>query len=335
MNSPYLLNNGGQNFGPASGLAGLMATREQIAADEKASGQEMAMKVIGHFVQQGAAAAAQGAKDADAAKLLNDHAKVADSWAKTQFGQSALKEMGVDSEAFKSLDASSRLSTMTGYHEAQGAKKTLLEMERIGQQMQAASQEMNADEAFGQGMVKARNGVLVDTWNQGQGPVRPRATTLQDFAAVADPAAWQSRQAGPLLNEMAARGQTADFNFDPTKDVKDIGGGLKVVRTSRGGGQVVQTPESIAAAAGAKEGAKRQISARAMPVKDFMGNPTGEYQMQVDGDPEEVAAWIKKNGGKNAAPAEAGANIIMTDPTGRQVNVPATRRDELLKKGYK
>ena len=48
-----------------------------------------------------------------------------------------------------------------------------------------------------------------------------------------------------------------------------------------------------------------KLSARAVPVKDAFGQPTGEMQMEINGEPDDVQTWLNKNkGGKAGAPAD-------------------------------
>jgi hypothetical protein len=87
----------------------------------------------------------------------------------------------------------------------------------------------------------------------------PAPLTPMEYFATAIKSGVDPERAGNMaenLSRMAAVGKNTDFNFNPATDVQDIGGGLQMVKTSRGGGQVVQTPTSLAAAAVAKASAK-------------------------------------------------------------------------------
>jgi hypothetical protein len=104
------------------------------------------------------------------------------------------------------------------------------------------------------------------------------------------------------------------FAFDPTRDVVSLPQlpGQFFVRTSTGGGQIGQTPESIGAATKAREeqrttSQKELIKERqeVKPKVKAVYDPLTE-EMRYEGDPEEVEAFVRSRKG-GTAPAAAGA----------------------------
>lgn len=212
------------------------------------------------------------------------------------------KILGYTDDEWKHLGTADKANAMQSWQQEQQAKATMLGYDTALQHFHQVKQQMSrtaaadaADAAFPKYIkaAQAANGLA-----EGRGPVQAKPLAPMEYFSSAVQAGVDPLKASAMaenlsrMNELGSQG----FEFNPTTDVRDIGNGLNFVRTSRGGGQVVQTPESLSAAAKAREGAKRQVNARAVAVKDTMGNPTGEYQMQIDGDPEAVAEWIKKNG---------------------------------------
>ena len=109
----------------------------------------------------------------------------------------------------------------------------------------------------------------------------PQAVKYQ-IAAGAQMGKMNPKAAAPFIKNLQSYFANPDqFSFDPAKDVTDIGGGMKVVKTSRGGGQVVQTPESIAAAEQAKysvkypPGSKVGVENGVIVARDKTGNIIG------------------------------------------------------------
>lgn len=72
----------------------------------------------------------------------------------------------------------------------------------------------------------------------------------------------------------------------------------------------MQTPESLAADASAKQSGKPKFMATAVPEKDAAGMATGNYTMQLSGDPDAVQDWISNQKSKVASAAGGAASAV-------------------------
>jgi hypothetical protein len=112
-----------------------------------------------------------------------------------------------------------------------------------------------------------------------------------------------------------------DFAFDPA-GVRDIPGVGKFIPTSKGGGQVVESPEAIQAKAEAQASAKPVPSGIKFKAIPSLTDPTG-YATSVEADtPEGLQqgmALLKQNAG-GGAPAPAATPRTFTDKSGTRWN---------------
>lgn len=99
------------------------------------------------------------------------------------------------------------------------------------------------------------------------------------------------------------------FNFDPARDVVDTGVGQKFIKTSKGGGQLVETPETLDARERRRldrEQALVDARAASKPAVTATYDPmTGE--MKFMGDPDAVEKFVaqRKASAKGGAPGTA------------------------------
>ena len=112
------------------------------------------------------------------------------------------------------------------------------------------------------------------------------------------------------LNRMRDAGE--QFNFDPSKGVVTLPGlpGRYFVQTSKGGGQVVEDTEAIAAEARAKQGAKPSVRFKAVP-RPFQ---PGQFDTTVEADnPEDFKAGmdlLRQSQNPGSAPAAKPAGPV-------------------------
>jgi hypothetical protein len=227
------------------------------------------------------------------------------------------KILGYTDDEWKHLGTADKANAMQTWQQQQQAKATMLGYDtamqhyhQIGQQMARQQADDAAQGRFTSEFRKATNPKLnmgTDGFSLFANAAMGKALTpggtvngqqMLDMALRAGMDPLKASAMAENLGRMAELGSQG-FEFNPTSDVKDIGNGLNFVRTSRGGGQIVQTPESISAAAKAREGAKTTTRFKAVPS---IVDPSG-FATSVEADnPEDLQrgmAMLKQAGGGN------------------------------------
>jgi hypothetical protein len=203
MNTSPYFTGAAPNFGPPSGMASLINSQQNSQMDT--SGFKQFYDVAQQYKQiqaQGKAADATVAAYPDLLKAANIHP-----------------------EQYKTLGSQQKSAVVKGAIQGQ-----VLQQQQKQQQDQAIlnalrakalNDELTANDAFGSAMGQARGWILASTLAQGNGPVQPRGMTMQDFANVASPEAWNAQAAAPFIHAMAKAGTATD---DSAPEVVNIGG---------------------------------------------------------------------------------------------------------------
>lgn len=131
-------------------------------------------------------------------------------------------------------------------------------------------------------------------------PNRPANLSLAEYApemAARFPRAPQHNYFRDYMQSLQPQ-DSEGFNFDAFRDVVPLPSlpGQSFIKTSRGGGQVVETPDSVAA----KSGARAEATQKARPKVTAVARPdplTGELTIGYEGDPDAVADFVQKRNG--------------------------------------
>jgi hypothetical protein len=249
---------------------------------------------------------------------LLDGAKGVDSFAK-MLGDEGLKSFGTSKEELATLGAKDKISAITGLLKSMGVKEYLAKMQAFQDQTDDRD-AMTAQQQIGPFL--ARFNELVAT-PEGQ-PTNfveqnpPRGMSRAAAFAAANREFPRAASAPQLDNILTAwQKATEEPQVKSARSVNFI--------KSPSGATVALSPETGAFqydpldVENQRAANKPKISAKAMPVLDpYTKEPTGQYQTLIEGDPEEVNAWVQKNNKSNApangatssAPSEIPADWI-------------------------
>lgn len=192
--------------------------------------------------------------------------------------------LGLTKDAFNSLSSQDRIAKISGFMEAEAVKSARRKEQRAAQEMKlreedmgmrredlvvrkqdaaarlaALTREQGSDDALAKAL-QAANRPAISTPGPFGGPVAPGGVTPDRLleALAQNPQAINARGMSNVDNLMRAL-QEGDggqqFEFNPERDVIPLSQlpGQFFTRTSKGGGQIVQNPEAIAAAAEARQ----------------------------------------------------------------------------------
>ena len=248
-------------------------------------------------------------------RQLSYKGKAADAFVKAY--PNAMAEMNIHPDAWDNMSAKDKAASVEGYVRAQVSKDTQSQMAQraaIGAWHQSQADKFNQENTAGQTFQDAvqkftspdasvnlppigggaGGGASLPALLAGGGsPVTttpggtldPATLTRLGIASGMSP-----ERLAPLVQALqkVQYGDTRDFNFDPNGGVVQLPGlpGMSFVKTSRGGGQIVQAPEAVAATAEAKEGAKRTPSGVKFKAVPSLTDPSG-YATSVEADTPE------------------------------------------------
>lgn len=257
--------------------------------------------------------------------------------------------LGLTRDAFNSLSSRDRIAKISGFMEAEAVKSARRKEQMATQEMQmrgeelglrkqdaaarlaALAREQGSEEALATALKSAlpgaAQGATPEMFAAPGGQPPPTAESLLR-ALAENPQAINARGMGNVDNLMRAlqEGQGGQqFEFNPERDVIPLSQlpGQFFTRTSKGGGQIVQNPEAIAAAAEARQrgsGAGNvkdkdrytRLSKQLNSLIDAQANVavlgdtyTAKYQPQIDALVAELKGLEGGTGGGAAAADQA------------------------------
>jgi hypothetical protein len=272
--SPYFTGSA-PNFGPPSGMAGLISQDREMGSHADISGFQKFADVAEQY------------------KNKQDMAKSMDYFFKAN--PNALSEMGIHPEEYKTLGADERIAAGKGFVMAQAQKNVMQQMAEVGQRLQSHRDERAASQAFGQ-TVQAATAPLMpggsDAFVQSdptgvlQAATADRPLTMETFAraARANPIAWTAPEARPFV--AAAATASPEESTTPTFTEDPVSGFRFVTK-----GKIVQ-PSGV-------NPKMAQAAAAPVPQHDEAGNLIGWSQTDLRGH----SSFKTFKGGAKLAPA--------------------------------